>query len=48
MQHGRNPGYENLGEVIEIGETVDHVKVVDRVCLPFTVACSFCETASAA
>ena len=28
-------GHENLGEVIEIGEAVDRVKVGDRVVLPF-------------
>ena len=43
MKPGRILGHENLGEVIEIGEAVDRVKVGDRVCLPFNVACGFCE-----
>lgn len=35
-------GHENLGEVIDIGTVVDRVKVGDRVCLPFNIACGFC------
>ena len=42
MQAGRILGHENLGEVIEIGEAVDQVKVGDRVCLPFNIGCGFC------
>ena len=42
MQAGRILGHENLGEVIEIGEAVDRVKVGDRVCLPFNIGCGFC------
>lgn len=36
-------GHENMGEVIEVGDAVDRVKVGDFVCLPFNVACGFCE-----
>jgi glutathione-independent formaldehyde dehydrogenase len=42
MEAGRVLGHENLGEVIEIGPAVDRIKVGDRVCLPFNVACGFC------
>jgi glutathione-independent formaldehyde dehydrogenase len=36
MEPGRVLGHENMGEVIEIGEGVDLVKVGDMVCLPST------------
>ena len=36
-------GHENLGEVVEIGSGVVNLKVGDRVCLPFNVACGFCK-----
>ena len=36
-------GHENLGEVIEVGDGVDQVKVGDRVVLPFNVACGHCK-----
>lgn len=42
MQAGRILGHENLGEVIEVGKAVERVKVGDRVCVPFNVACGFC------
>jgi glutathione-independent formaldehyde dehydrogenase len=42
MEPGRILGHENLGEVIEVGEAVDRVKVGDRVCLPFNIGCGFC------
>ena len=43
VEKGKILGHENLGEVIEIGEAVDRVKVGDRVCLPFNIACGFCK-----
>lgn len=43
MKPGRIFGHENLGEVIEIGKAVERIKVGDRVCMPFNVACGFCE-----
>jgi threonine dehydrogenase-like Zn-dependent dehydrogenase len=43
MEKGRILGHENLGEVIEVGEAVDRIKVGDIVCLPFNIGCGFCE-----
>jgi glutathione-independent formaldehyde dehydrogenase len=43
VQPGQVLGHENMGEVIEIGDAVDQVKVGDFVCLPFNVSCGFCE-----
>jgi glutathione-independent formaldehyde dehydrogenase len=43
MESGRILGHENLGEVIEIGNAVDRIKVGDRVCMPFNIGCGFCE-----
>jgi threonine dehydrogenase-like Zn-dependent dehydrogenase len=43
VEKGKILGHENLGEVIEIGEAVDRVKVGDRVCLPFNISCGFCK-----
>ncbi|MFG3604607.1 glutathione-independent formaldehyde dehydrogenase [Micromonospora chersina] len=42
MESGRVLGHENMGEVIEIGEGVDLVKVGDMVCMPFNVSCGSC------
>jgi glutathione-independent formaldehyde dehydrogenase len=42
VEKGKVLGHENLGTVIEVGNAVDRVKVGDRVCLPFNVACGFC------
>jgi threonine dehydrogenase-like Zn-dependent dehydrogenase len=43
MEPGRILGHENLGTVIGIGSAVDRVKLGDRVCMPFNIACGFCE-----
>lgn len=43
MEEGRVLGHENLGEVIEVGDAVEHVKVGDWVCLPFNVSCGYCK-----
>ena len=43
VESGKVLGHENLGEVVAIGKAVDHVKVGDRVCLPFNIACGFCK-----
>jgi threonine dehydrogenase-like Zn-dependent dehydrogenase len=32
----------NLGEVIEVGQGVDKVRVGDMVCLPFNISCGHC------
>ncbi|MET8044372.1 alcohol dehydrogenase catalytic domain-containing protein [Micromonospora sp. NPDC005215] len=42
MEPARVLGHENMGEVIQIGQGVDLVKVGDMVCLPFNVSCGFC------
>jgi glutathione-independent formaldehyde dehydrogenase len=43
VESGKVLGHENLGEVVAIGKAVDQVKVGDRVCLPFNIACGFCK-----
>jgi glutathione-independent formaldehyde dehydrogenase len=43
VEKGKVLGHENLGEVIEVGAAVAQVKKGDRVCLPFNIACGFCE-----
>jgi threonine dehydrogenase-like Zn-dependent dehydrogenase len=43
LEKGRVIGHENLGEVIEIGNAVDRIKVGAMVCLPFNIACGFCD-----
>src|ERR1035437_4978520 len=40
---GRTFGHENMGEVIEVGNGVDKVKIGDRVVLPFNISCGFCK-----
>jgi glutathione-independent formaldehyde dehydrogenase len=42
VEKGKVLGHENLGEVLEVGDAVVRVKVGDRVCLPFNIACGFC------
>ncbi|WP_327045562.1 glutathione-independent formaldehyde dehydrogenase [Microbispora sp. NBC_01189] len=42
FEPGRILGHENLGEVVEVGEAVDRVRVGDMVCMPFNVSCGFC------
>jgi glutathione-independent formaldehyde dehydrogenase len=43
FETGRWFGHENLGEVVEVGDGVDKVKVGERVALPFNVSCGFCK-----
>ena len=43
FETGRWFGHENMGEVIEVGDGVDKVRVGDRVVLPFNVACGHCK-----
>lgn len=43
FEPGRIFGHENLGQVIEIGNAVERVKVGDLVCLPFNIGYCFCE-----
>jgi threonine dehydrogenase-like Zn-dependent dehydrogenase len=42
FEQGRVFGHENLGEVVEVGDAVQRLRVGDWVCLPFNVACGFC------
>ena len=43
LEKGRIIGHENLGVVIECGKAVSRIKVGDRVCIPFNVACGYCK-----
>ena len=43
FEEGRIFGHENLGEVVEVGDAVDKVKVGDMVSAPFNVSCGHCE-----
>jgi threonine dehydrogenase-like Zn-dependent dehydrogenase len=43
LEPGRIVGHENLGEIIECGSAVAQLRVGDRVCVPFNVACGFCK-----
>ncbi len=43
VEKGKVLGHENLGKVVEVGEAVDSLKVGDYVCLPFNIACGYCE-----
>ncbi|RYF27696.1 MAG: aldehyde dehydrogenase [Chloroflexi bacterium] len=43
METGRVLGHENMGEVIEVGDGVQKVKVGDMVVLPFNIACGHCK-----
>jgi glutathione-independent formaldehyde dehydrogenase len=42
FEQGRIIGHENLGEVVEIGNAVDRIRVGETVCVPFNIACGFC------
>ncbi len=42
VEVGKVLGHENLGEVIEVGNAVEEVKVGDVVCLPFNISCGHC------
>jgi threonine dehydrogenase-like Zn-dependent dehydrogenase len=43
VEKGKVLGHENLGQVVEVGNAVDRIKVGDWVCLPFNIACGFCK-----
>ena len=36
-------GHENMGEVVEVGDGVDKVKVGKHVVLPFNISGGFCK-----
>lgn len=42
MLNGDILGHEFMGEVVELGREVSHVKVGDRVIVPFTISCGKC------
>ncbi|MDN5865648.1 MAG: glutathione-independent formaldehyde dehydrogenase [Gammaproteobacteria bacterium] len=42
FESGRIFGHENLGEVVEIGNGVDKIKVGDMVAMPFNIGCGHC------
>jgi len=43
VEEGKVLGHENLGEVVEIGDSVEQIKVGDMVCLPFNISCGYCK-----
>jgi len=42
METGRILGHENLGQVAEVGASVERIKKGDWVVLPFNIGCGFC------
>jgi threonine dehydrogenase-like Zn-dependent dehydrogenase len=42
MKKGDILGHEFMGEVVEVGTSVNNIKVGDRVVVPFTIACGNC------
>jgi threonine dehydrogenase-like Zn-dependent dehydrogenase len=42
MEKGDILGHEFMGEVVEVGREVKHLKVGDRVVVPFPIACGHC------
>ena len=42
MESGDILGHEFMGEIVELGSAVTHVKKGDRVVVPFTMACGGC------
>jgi len=43
VEQGKVLGHENLGVVAEVGDAVRSVKTGDWVCLPFNIACGYCD-----
>src|SRR4051812_49539107 len=43
FEPGRWFGHENLGQVVEVGDGVDKVRVGEYVVLPFNIACGHCK-----
>jgi threonine dehydrogenase-like Zn-dependent dehydrogenase len=42
MEAGDILGHENMGDVIELGSEVTHLRKGDRVVVPFTISCGQC------
>jgi threonine dehydrogenase-like Zn-dependent dehydrogenase len=47
MQKGDVLGHEFMGEVVEVGSSVQNLKVGDRVVVPFTISCGRCAACQA-
>jgi threonine dehydrogenase-like Zn-dependent dehydrogenase len=47
MEQGDVLGHEFMGEVVEVGRAVKHLKVGDRVVVPFTISCGVCNACKA-
>jgi threonine dehydrogenase-like Zn-dependent dehydrogenase len=47
MEPGDILGHEFMGEVMEVGRNVNHLKVGDRVVVPFPIACGNCNACQA-
>ncbi|MBY4897921.1 zinc-dependent alcohol dehydrogenase [Cupriavidus sp. AU9028] len=43
MEHGDIMGHEFMGEVVEVGAENKHLRVGDRVVVPFTIICGECD-----
>ncbi len=43
MESGRVLGHETMGQVVEVGSSVQRIKKHDWVCIPFNVACGCCK-----
>jgi glutathione-independent formaldehyde dehydrogenase len=43
VEEGKVLGHENLGVAVEVGDSVRRVTKGDLVCLPFNIACGYCE-----
>lgn len=44
MEQGDILGHEFMGEVVEVGREVKHLKAGDRVVVPFPIACGHCNS----
>jgi threonine dehydrogenase-like Zn-dependent dehydrogenase len=42
MEEGDILGHEFMGEVVEVGSTVNNLQVGDRVVVPFPISCGSC------
>lgn len=42
IEPGRVLRHENLGEVVEVGNAVDKIKLGDQMCIPFDISCGHC------